>query len=414
MLHDVCPVRPDYNPFDSAQKRNPFPFYAHARQETPVFFSPILNMWIVTRYEDIMTVLKEPAVYSSMNIIESPVPPPPAVMAILQKGIPFVPALINNDPPSHTRIRGLCNKAFSPQRIAAMESRIRELANSLVDGFADAGHADLIECFASPLPQMVIADIVGVPRSDTKKFVRLAGEFAALIFESLPAEVQMQFAHGAVEFQAYVADLIVQRRDFPRDDLMSDLVHAQVEGEASLSEWEIVSIISTLLIAGHFTITDLIGNALLVLMQHREYIQTICEQPDLVPAIVEEVLRIESPSPGLPRVVIQDVVLNGVSIPKGAKLFLAYTSANRDETVFPDPEKFDIHRPNITHHMAFGRGIHYCIGAPLGRMEGRVALEVLAQRLPNLHMVEGQTLDYSMNITFRGPNKLRMAWDTGK
>jgi cytochrome P450 len=404
-------IRADYNPFDPAQKRDPFPFYAHARRETPVFFSPILNMWVVTRHEDILAVLKEPAIFSSMQIIEAPTPPPPEVLQIMSQAIPFVPSLINNDPPSHTRIRNLCNKAFTPQRVTKMEARIRELANSLVDGFVHQGRADVIEHFASPLPQTVIADIVGVPRSDTEKWVRLAGEWAALIFEPLPLEVQLKFAESFVAFPAYNADMITHRRNHPRDDLLSDLVHAQVEGESQLTDWEIVSIVMTLLVAGHNTITDLIGNTLLVLMRFPEYLQALSKNPELAPAIIEEVLRFESPSPGLPRVVTQDVTLKGVTIPKGARIFLAYTSANRDEAVFPNPECFDIHRENLGQHMAFGRGIHYCIGAPLGRLEGRIALEVLTQRLPNLRMVPGQTLDYSMNITFRGPEKLELEWD---
>jgi cytochrome P450 len=404
-------VRADYNPFDPAQKRDPFPLYAHARRETPVFFSPILNMWIVTRHEDILTVLKDPAVFSSMNIIEPPMPPPPEVLEILMQGIPFVPALINNDPPSHTRIRTLCNKAFSPQRVAAMEGRIRELAGSFIDGFAHEGRADLITRFARPLPQIIIADIVGVPRAETAKFVRLADAWAAVIFDGLPADVQLRLAPDSVAFQAYNAEMIAQRRAQPQDDLMSDLVHAQMEGEAQLTDWEIVSIVSTLLIAGHNTITHLIGNALLVLNQHPEYLEALRKDPALAPAIVEEVLRIESPAPGLPRLCTQDYDLNGVTIPKGAKLFLAYTSANRDESVFPKPEQFDIKRPNINKHLAFGRGIHFCIGAPLARLEGRIALEMLAQRLPNLRVVPGQELEFSRNITFRGPESLFMEWD---
>jgi cytochrome P450 len=257
----------------------------------------------------------------------------------------------------------------------------------------------------------VIADIVGVPRSETEKFVRLAGEWAAVIFEGLPTDVQIKLAPGAVAFQDYNADMIAQRRDNPQDDLMSALVHAQMEGEVPLTDWEIVSIVSTLLVAGHKTTTDLIGNALIVLTHSPEYLQALSNNPELAPTIIEEVLRIESPSPGLPRVTTQDCTLNGVAIPKGAKLFLAYTSANRDETVFPNPEQFDLNRRNLNKHLAFGRGVHYCIGAPLGRLEGRIALEVLSQRLPNLRMVPGQTLEFSRNITFRGPEKLMMEWD---
>lgn len=414
MLPELSPIRVDYNPFDPDQKRDPFPFYADARRKTPVFFSPILNMWVVTRHEDILTALQNPGVFSSLNIIESPTPLAPEVVEILRQGIPFVPTLINNDPPSHTRIRNLCNKAFTPQRVAAMETRIRELANALVDSFVHAGQADLIACFANPLPQTVIADIVGVPRADTETFVRLGEEWSGTIFEGHPTEVQLKLAPGAVAFQAYNANMIAERQRQPQNDLMSDLVHAQVEGEVPLTEWEIVSIVSNLLIAGHPTITALIGNALLVLTDHPEYLEALAKNPQLAPAVVEEVLRIESPSPGLPRLCTQDFDLGGVTIPKGAKVFLAYTSANRDETVFPHPAQFDMDRPNLNRHLAFGRGIHYCIGAPLGRLEGRIALEVLTQRLPNLRRAPGQVLEYPLNFTFRGPQKLVMEWDVAE
>ncbi len=411
MKTEACPIRADYNPFDPVHKRDPFPFYAQARRDTPVFFSPVLDMWVVTRHADILTVLKEPTIFSSLRTIEAPKPLPPEVVEILRRGIPFVPALINNDPPSHTRIRSLCNKAFTPQRIARMEPRIRELAHALVDDFVQEGRADLVQRFADPLPQTVIADIVGVPRADTAKFVRLASEFTALTFEELPLDVQLQFAHSSVEFQAYNAEMIAHRRQHPQDDLMSDLVRAQIDGEAQLTDAEIVSVVTTLLVAGHTTVTDLIGNTLLVLTRHPAVLQSLLQNPALAPAIIEEVLRIECPTPGLPRVATQDFILNGVTIPKGARLFLLYISANRDEAVFPEPDRFDCQRDNLNQHLAFGRGIHYCIGAPLGRLEGRIALEVLTQRLHNLRLAPGQTIDYSMNLTFRGPEELILEWD---
>lgn len=257
----------------------------------------------------------------------------------------------------------------------------------------------------------MIAEIVGVPPSEINTFVRLADEWAAVIFDGLPTDVQLQLAPGAVAFQNYNAQLIAKRRALPQDDLISALVHAQMEGEVALTEWEIVSIVSTMLIAGHNTITHLIGNALLVLMQYPDYGQALVHQPELAPAIIEEVLRLESPSPGLPRICTQEVTLNGVTIPEGAKLFLAYTSANRDETVFPNPDHFDPQRPQLHKHLAFGRGTHYCIGAALARLEGCLALEILTQRLPNLRVVPGQTPDFSRNITFRGPETLLMEWD---
>lgn len=411
MSTDPRLTRADYNPFDPAHKRDPFPFYAQARRDTPVFYSPMLNMWVVTRHEDILTVLNEPTVFSSRQTLDAAMTLPPPVLEILSQGIPLVPTLINNDPPAHKRIRNLCNKAFSVQRVAKMETRIRELAQALVDGFCHEGRADLMARFANPLPRIVIADIVGVPRADTERFVQLGGDAAALLFEVLPLDVQIKYAHSAVAFQRYIAEMIARRRERPQDDLMSDLVHAQEEGEASLTDWEVINIVTSLLIAGHPTTTDLIGNALLVLMREPETMAALAAQPELAAACIEEVLRLESPAPGLPRVATQDFNLSGVLIPQGARLFLLYTSANRDEKVFANPDKFDIKRESLNQHLAFGRGIHYCIGAPLGRLEGRIALEVLIARLPNLRVEAAEEIDFSLNLTFRGPNKLMCCWN---
>jgi cytochrome P450 len=406
------PIRPDYNPFIPAHKRDPFPFYAEARKHTPIFFSPILNMFVITRHEDIVAITGDPARFSSMQSLEMPPDTPPEVFGILSQGHPLVPALINNDPPSHTRIRGLCNKAFTPSRVAAMEGRMRATANMLVDQFAAAGKADIMGQFAFPLPQIVIADIVGVPREDIQKFVGWGAEWAAMQFEKLPPDAQIQAAHSAVAFQQYNADMVEARRANPQDDLMSGLVHAQIDGEARLSTVEIISIVTTLLIAGHMTTSHLIGDALAVLTQHPDHMAALYRDPSNTAAgLVEEILRLETPAPGLFRTTTEDVTMNGVTMPKGARLYLLYASANRDESVFPDPDRFDPARPNLGNHLAFSRGIHYCLGAPLARLEGKVALEVLAARLPNMRMAAGQELDYTLNLSFRGPNALVLEWD---
>lgn len=405
------PSVPHYNPFDQVHKRNPFPFYAEARRETPVFFSPVLKMWVVTRYADIVEVLADPAHYSSQRFFETPHAPPPAVLEVLRQGYPLVPALINNDPPAHTRIRGLCNKAFTPQRVATMEGRVRALAHALIDAFVQQGRVELVEHFAEPLPRMVIADIVGVPRVDIEKFGHWANEFAALIFEAPPPEKAVQCARSAVAFQQYIAGMIAERREQPKDDLLSDLVHARLEGEHPLTLEEMVTIIVTFLVAGHRTTTDLIGNATLTLLWRPELFAALRADLSLAPKILEEVLRYENLVPGLVRDTTADMTLGGAQIPAGSKVYLLYGSANRDETVFANADQFELDRSNQHQHMAFGRGAHYCIGSPLARLEGKIVLEVLAERLPNLRLDPAdQILDYTLNLTFRGPLKLEVAW----
>jgi cytochrome P450 len=227
----------------------------------------------------------------------------------------------------------------------------------------------------------------------------------------LPLEQQIQGARSAVALQQYCEALIEQRRQQPQDDLLSDLVQAQEEDGTSLSMNELVGLIMSFLIAGHLTTSDLIGNALVLLLQQPELWQALCYEPRLAPKLIEETLRRDSSVPGLMRVATEDMTFKGVSITKGSRLFLAFGSANHDETVFPNPTRFEPERENLHKHLAFGQGIHFCIGAPVARLEGRIALEVLSQRLPNLRFQPGQTVTYRPNLVFRGPEYLHLMWD---
>lgn len=405
------PSLPHYNPFDQAHKRNPFPFYAQAQRETPVFFSPVIDMWVVTRYADVVEVLSDPARFSSAQALMTPRQLPPEALEVLRQGYARKPSLLSSDPPAHDRLRGLCNKAFTPQRVAKMESRVRALAQGLLDRFAPQGRGDLVAHFAEPLPRMVIADIVGVPHVDIEKFGQWANEMLALLFEALPPERAVQCAHGTVAFQRYIAAMIAERREHPQDDLLSDMVHAEWEGTSPLSLEEMISTIMGFLIAGHLTTTDLINNAALTLMQRPDLWQALRQDMSLVPKFIEELLRYENTVPGLTRSTTQPVTLGGAQIPAGARLYVLFGAANRDETMFANADQFELERSNQAQHVAFGRGIHYCIGAPLARLEGRVAVEMLTERLPKLRLdPPDQVLDYTLNLTLRGPVRMEVAW----
>jgi cytochrome P450 len=282
----------------------------------------------------------------------------------------------------------------------------------LVDAFVQEGQADLMAQFAYQLPRMVIADIVGVPWADIPKFGQWSEEWATYLFTvGLPLEQQLQGARSAVALQNYCEALIEQRRRQPQDDLLSDLVQAQEEDGSSLSLNELVGLIMAFLIAGHLTTSDMIGNALILLLKQPELWQALCRAPKLAPMMIEETLRRDSSVPGLMRTATEDVVFKGVSIAKGSRLFLAFGPANHDEAVFPDPTRFDLERENLHKHVAFGQGVHFCIGAPVARLEGQVALEVLSQRLPNLRFQPGQTVAYRPSLVFRGPEQLHLMWD---
>jgi cytochrome P450 len=406
------PVLAEFNPFEPAQTNDPYPMYAHAREQAPIFFSPVLNMWVVTRHEDICEIARATARFSNGRAVDVVAEMPAEVMAIFATSNVQPQFIVEIDPPTHTRVRRLANKGFTPRRVTMMEPRIRELANALVDAFVHDGMADLMAQFAYQLPRMVIADIVGVPREDIPKFGRWSEEWATYLFSvDLPLEQQLQGARSAVALQKYCEVLIEQRRQQPQDDLLSDLVHAQEEDGSSLSMNELVGLIMTFLIAGHLTTSDMIGNALVLLLKQPELWQALCREPQLAPKLIEETLRRDSSVPGLMRVATEDVIFKGVSIAKGSRLFLAFGSANHDKTVFSNPTHFDLERENLHKHLAFGQGIHYCLGAPVARLEGKIALEVLSQRLPDLRFQPGQRVTYRPNLVFRGPEHLHLMWD---
>jgi cytochrome P450 len=386
--------------------------YAHAREHAPIFFSPVLNMWVVTRHEDICEITRDPSRFSSREAVDSIAQLAPEAQAILAQGFPASHFLVNYDPPTHTRVRRLCNKAFTPKRVAALEPRIRELTNALVDNFVHAGTADLMAQFAYPLPRLVIADVVGVPRTDIDKFGQWSEEYAMMLFvPDLPLELQLAGAQSAVALQNYAVAMIEERRKQPQDDLLNDLVHARLEDGTSLDTNELVGLVNSFLIAGHVTTSDLIGNMIFWLLKQPKQWQALCDKPQLAPQLIEETLRRDSAVPGLMRVTTEDLTFKGVSIAKGSRLFLAFGSANHDEAVFPAPTHFDIERKNLHKHMAFGQGIHFCVGAPLARLEARITLEVLSQRLPNLRFQSSQIVSYRPNLVLRGPEHLHLRWD---
>ncbi|WP_257451877.1 cytochrome P450 [Archangium lipolyticum] len=405
---------PEFDPTCPHQMENPYPVYAAARAEQPVFFSPQFQMWIVTRYEDICTVVKDPAAFSSSGAASVGGGFPPEVQAVLAEGIPITPSLVDNDPPSHTRFRNLVNKAFTSRQVADLESRVRQVAQELVESFVHEGHADLITRFATPFPGWVIADILGLPREDMPELKRLGDAMVALLGSAHePLERQLEYARGVVQFTKYLRARVRERAAAPRDDLLSLLVTGRDERDSALSDPELVSMLSQLLNAGHETTTNLIGNALVLLLDRPEQLRALREDPGLIPQAVEESLRMDAPVQGLFRTTTREVELGGVKLPAGTRLHVLYASGNHDESVFPQPERFDLHRPNSDAHLAFSRGIHFCVGAHLARQEGRIALEVLLQRLPNLRYQDGLRPVRRTHFFVRGYEHLPLAWDVG-
>lgn len=403
-----CPhLGSEFQPFTNPQLDDPYPFYQRARKEQPLFYSPLLNGYVLTRYEDILTVLKDPARFSSADTLSPIVQFTPQVFEVLRQGFPLVRDLVDSDGEEHKRLRAPFVKVFAPERLEAMEDSIRAIANRLLDGFVNDGQADIISQFAYPLPLEAILTMYGIPLDRMAELKKWCYDMNALISSPLTPEEQVECARSMVAMQHFVAGLIEERGNAPRNDFISNVL------TSDLNMAELVRILMGLIQAGHKTSSHLIGNALKHLLERPQLWQAICDDPSLIPDALEEVLRYDAPVPAMSRTTTQDVELAGVQLPKGTRIFLMYGSANRDETKYGDGDRFDIERfkQASTNHLAFGHGVHHCIGSNLARREARIALEILSERLPNLRLRPNQELTHVPTMIFRGYTHLEVEWD---
>ena len=399
-----------FRPYDIAE---PFGFYAQARAESPVFFSEELGYWVVSRYEDIRAIFKDPATFSSENTQEPYKPRPPEVAKIFaDAGVSHASSgLSGRQPPDHTRLRGFINKAFTPRRIDALEPEVRAQAVAMIERMATGGRADLVGDLVYELPARVIFHLVGVPESDVPMVKRWAASRVLLNFGDLPVEEQIHHAESLAAYWRYCVALVEANLEQPRDDLTGALAQIYLDGDQSLSIDEIAGLIHTQLFAGHETTTGLLGEGLKELLRNRGRWEEVCAEPELIPNAVEEMLRVAPPVFTWRRRAMAPVRVGDVDLPAGANILMLLGSANRDEAVFEDGERIDLHRENARAHLAFGHGIHFCLGASLARLEARVVLEELTTRLPGLRLVEGQRFAYAANTTFRGPRAVLVEWE---
>jgi cytochrome P450 len=409
---EALPLAERFDPFHDPYLADPYPFLAEARAATPVFYSPDLDYWVVTRYHDIRHIFQTPRLFSAANTL-APLQPicPAAARALADGGFRPVPTLTNIDPPAHTRVRRLTNVAFTPRRVAGMEPFVRELTGRFLWEHQSSGRADLIRDLAWDLPALVIFRVLGIPDEDVPR-VKAGAESRLLLMWGRPSEdEQVRLAQRMAAFWRYAEALVASRAQQPQDDFTSDLLQARDGDLPALNHQEVTQIVFELLFAGHETTTGMIGNALRQLLTHRTAWEEICGDPSLIPNAVEEVRRFDSSVITWRRRTTRAVEIGGVPVPAGANLLLLLGSANRDPSVFEDPERFDIRRHNARDHLSFGFGAHYCLGAPLARLEACVVLEELSAQVPGLRLVPGQTLRFQPNTTFRGPLALLAEWD---
>jgi cytochrome P450 len=392
----------------------PWRLYQELRSEQPLYRDPKLGFYVLTRYEDVLTALRMPDKLSSKLGFRPGRTPDEARRIYEEEGFgEQVDTLVSNDPPSHTRFRALVDRAFSPQRVRGMESYIREIAHDLIDRLPIGSTFDIHEKYSIMLPLTVIADQLGVSRGDLLKFKEWSDASVARLGLMIGEEEQIIIAKKLVEMQRYFFDRLEERRLNPRDDMLSDLLTARVDGERPLNTEELLSIISQLLVAGNETTTSAISAGIMLLIDNPSQLETLRANEELYTNLAEEVLRIESPVQGLFRMATEDIEIAGALIPKGSIVNLRYGSANRDDQRFAAPDDFDVGRKGAGAHLAFGAGIHHCIGAQLARKEIAIGLKAIADRLAGLELVVPKNeLRHFPSVILRGYTALPVKFST--
>jgi len=406
-----CPIHNFDDSFDPLDLSNPYPLLEQARNEQPIFYSSDIDYWVVTRYEDIKAIFRDHNTYTAENTITPIVPFSDAVKAMLDDGdYTPQPVLSNNIPPSHTRIRSYVNKLFTPRRMSSFAPAIRDIAQTMVNRIQGMQQADIVAELTYEFPAYVLFHVLGVPEADVPQVKAWAGNRIKLYYGRPTADEQIEMTQNLVPFWKYTVNLVQDKVKNPQDDLTSDLIRLRDGDDSKLTLNEIASCMITLLVAGHETTTAQISNTLLHWLTDRDQWETLCKHPEHVPQAIEESMRYDPSVCTWRRFTRKDSMINGVEIPENANLLLMLNSANRDVSVFPAPDTIEITRDNVRDHLAFGYGIHYCVGAPLARLEMGILLETLTQTLPNMRLVPDQTINYTRNLSFRGPVKLMVEW----
>jgi cytochrome P450 len=394
------------DPFGPAYLADPFAVFAQARQEGRVFYSEELDQWLVTRYDDIRAVLRDTKHYSADNATKPLQPLPPEALAALAKA-DFRPrrVLVDNDPPDHVRIRRHVNRAFNARRLLLLEPDIRELAKRHIDAFAERDEIDFVRDLAWPLPALVIFRLFGVPEDRLQLIKRGSRDRVTLTDGKAEGDELQRAAEGVGAFFAYCREIITDRMANLRDDFPSDLIRSGRGDETAPDFDELVTIMYSILFAGHETTTGFLTHLMRRCLAEPGLWRRLRENRDLVPAMVEEVLRLDPPVINWQRRTKEEVRIGDTVIPADAEILLLLGSANRDHAAFERADEVDLGRANSQSHLSFGAGEHLCLGAPLARLEGRVVLGELLDRFPEPSLPE-QELQFRTTLKFWNPERL--------
>ncbi len=405
---DQCPVHHGYEPFDMT---DPFGAYATLRAEEPVMYDERIDYWVVTGYDDIKAVFENWETFSSENA-QAPVRErsAQAKQIMADGGFTAYSGLSARIPPDHTRIRAIVQRAFTPRRYKALEPTIRANVVRLTQQMLDAGApGDILSAVAYHVPTITILTLIGADLDMVDTYKRWSDSRAAMTWGDLTDEQQIPHAHNLVEYWQECQRLVAEAHETSPDSMVGDLVRAQADG-AEITDHEIASVCYSLLFAGHETTTTLIANSFRVLLGHRQAWDAIVADPKGIPAAVDEVLRYSPSINAWRRKALRDTEIGGVAIPEGANILLVMASANRDDSHFADADTFDITRANAREHLAFGFGIHYCLGNMLAKLQAKITLEEVSRMVPDLRLVPDADIRFAENLSFRVPLSVPVTW----
>ncbi|MEA2452804.1 MAG: pimeloyl-[acyl-carrier protein] synthase [Actinomycetota bacterium] len=395
-----------FDPLAPETLSDPYPLYARLRDEAPVQRTPT-GVWLVLGYDPAVQILRDHARFSvdHRNRHDTPELIEKLGPTASDRGMENV--MLFKDPPDHTRLRGLVNKAFTPRIVESMRRRIVEITNELIDDIEPRGEMDVIEDFAYPLPVTVIAEMLGIPEADRHEFKRWSRQVAPILDPIISEEVFFQVAEAGLALAVYFDEIVAKRRIDPQDDLITELIRAEDEGDRLTPE-ELRATLILLLVAGHETTMNLIGNGLLALLRNPSEAERLRSNPALAKTATDELLRYDGSVHLTARTAVEDAEVGGEKIAKGEMAIVILGAANRDPAQFSDPDRLDIGRdPN--RHLAFSAGGHFCVGATLARAEGQVAFETLLRRLPGLRLADPDP-PYRATITLRGLKALPVSF----
>ena len=398
-----------YEPFNM---KDPFPAYAELRREEPVMFDERIGYYVVSRYDDVKATFEDWETFSSENA-QAPVRPmgAPAKKIMEEGGFTAYSGLSARVPPEHTRLRTVASKAFTPRRYKVLEPAIRENVDIMIDKMLAAGEpGDILSDIANDLPTITILTLFGVPISRIPEIKKWSASRALMTWAELTDEEQIPHAHNLVEYWNFCQEVVSNNKANPgQDNLAADLLKLQAEGN-DISDHEIASLLYSMLFAGHETTTTLISNSLRMLLSNPETYQALVEDPEKIPGAIDEVLRMAGSIVAWRRKATRDAEIAGVKIPEGSGVLLLMGSANRDASVFENPDVFDIGRENARNHMSFGYGIHFCLGNLLAKLQGKVALEEITKKIPTLRLMPGADINFIENLSFRVPTSVPVEW----